>query len=452
VSSDRAEALSQGIAYLRQAAELSVTRLEPEPALEALAAAQLLDERLARGVDHTVVALQGGTGSGKSSLFNAVSEMSFSEVGPVRPTTSKATACVWGPGAEELLNWLGVERDSWIKRDSVLETHIGELRGLILVDLPDYDSAVEANHLIADRVLPLADVVIWVTDPQKYADPALHERFVEAAKTHQGRLNMVVLNQVDTLTEAEAARVEESLVGLLVADGLTDPVVALTSAKTGAGVDAVRQALMDQTAHGTTGMRRAASDLEAAARALAQGCAVPADGSTKPAEQTWLGRATRAVADLWTAVAMGAEGVVKPQAPDLTIVRQGLALWLAEAAAVLPHTWASTVAYALATPANTRTRLEEALAEVPLPPEAGLWARLFSSAKAEARRRDELASNVRAAIEPVLGRTLAEPTCHVLADFEQLATLINKTIAISTEALAPLPASQVAPQTAAQPA
>ena len=53
--------------------------------------------RLALSRDHTVVALAGATGSGKSSLFNALARLELSPVGVRRPTTGVAHACVWGP-------------------------------------------------------------------------------------------------------------------------------------------------------------------------------------------------------------------------------------------------------------------------------------------------------------------------------------------------------------------
>src|SRR5262245_34078370 len=68
-------------------------------------------ERLRLSGDHTVVALAGGTGSGKSSLFNAICGLELSPTGLRRPMTSLAHACVWGlDGAGPLLDWLGVEK------------------------------------------------------------------------------------------------------------------------------------------------------------------------------------------------------------------------------------------------------------------------------------------------------------------------------------------------------
>ncbi|MDR2373374.1 MAG: 50S ribosome-binding GTPase [Bifidobacteriaceae bacterium] len=424
--------LRSGIDKLRQAADLLARRLDEASALEALAAAELLSERLDRGVDHTVVALSGGTGSGKSSVFNAIAEMAFAPVGVVRPTTSKATACVWGSGAEELLEWLGIGRDSWIKRDSVLESHIGELRGLILVDLPDYDSASEANHEIAERVLALADVLVSVTDPQKYADQSLNERFVATAKAHPGRVAMVVLNQIDTVAPADAEAIARSLTGMLVERGLTDPIVALTSAKTGAGVDALRAALMERMAQQTMAMTRAGADLSAAAKRL--GAAGQLGGTDGPvvidvrAESEWLGRAEAAAQAIWLEAAIGRESVRAPEAPGLDAIRQAASVWAAEAATALPDQWAMAVVYALASAENIASRLRQALAEVQTPPPGGFWARLLRGARVERRRRAELEDAVRRALAVVIDRALARPTQQVLDDRRSFADLIVEVV------------------------
>ncbi len=84
--------------------------------LRARAVADRAGERLRLSGEHTVVALAGSTGSGKSSLFNALAGEELSPVGVRRPTTSKAHACVWGSeGATALVQWLGVPRrqTSW---------------------------------------------------------------------------------------------------------------------------------------------------------------------------------------------------------------------------------------------------------------------------------------------------------------------------------------------------
>src|ERR1700733_10033323 len=67
-------------------------------------------ERLRLSANHTVAVLAGGTGSGKSSLFNRLAGADFSPVGITRPVTLNPHACVWGmEGAGPLLEWLGVQ-------------------------------------------------------------------------------------------------------------------------------------------------------------------------------------------------------------------------------------------------------------------------------------------------------------------------------------------------------
>src|ERR1700691_6087175 len=136
-------------------------------------------ERLRLSSNHTVVALAGGTGSGKSTLFNALAGASFSPPGVTRPTTRHAHACVWGmQGAAPLLDWLNVQRRHRYARASVLDSGESDLDGLILLDLPDHDSVVTASMAAVDRLSKLADLVIWVLDPQKYADAAVHNRYL----------------------------------------------------------------------------------------------------------------------------------------------------------------------------------------------------------------------------------------------------------------------------------
>ena len=62
--------------------------IEPAVRADVMATIERCESRLALGVDHTVVALAGGTGSGKSSLFNALTGTQFAVPGVARPTTS----------------------------------------------------------------------------------------------------------------------------------------------------------------------------------------------------------------------------------------------------------------------------------------------------------------------------------------------------------------------------
>ncbi len=67
-------------------------------------------ERLRLSSHHTIAVLAGGTGSGKSSLFNQLAGAQFSPAGVLRPVTREPHACVWGmEGAGPLLDWLGIQ-------------------------------------------------------------------------------------------------------------------------------------------------------------------------------------------------------------------------------------------------------------------------------------------------------------------------------------------------------
>src|SRR5262249_59196746 len=100
-------------------------------------------ERLRMSAHHTIVVLGGGTGSGKSSLFNQLAGAQFSPVGVLRPVTREPHACVWGmEGSGPLLDWLGIQPRRRYARSSALEEGDRALTGLLLVDLPDHDSVV----------------------------------------------------------------------------------------------------------------------------------------------------------------------------------------------------------------------------------------------------------------------------------------------------------------------
>ena len=63
--------------------------------------------------DTLVVALAGGTGSGKSSLLNAIAGRRIAEAGVLRPTTEQALAWIPTdpePGLVELLGSVGDRR------------------------------------------------------------------------------------------------------------------------------------------------------------------------------------------------------------------------------------------------------------------------------------------------------------------------------------------------------
>ena len=222
-------------------------------------------ERLRLSADHTVVVLAGGTGSGKSSLFNRLAGADFSPVGVVRPVTREAYACVWGmDGSAPLLDWLGVRDRNRYARSSALGEGERSLSGLLLLDLPDHDSVLSGESGSVNRLVSLADLMVWVLDPQKYADAAVHSRYLMPMAGHSSVI-AVVLNQVDLLTPEQTSDCVTDLQRLLDTEGLHDSPVLVTSAITGAGLDDLRETLAKAVTARRASTERLSADVDALA-------------------------------------------------------------------------------------------------------------------------------------------------------------------------------------------
>ena len=256
------------------------------PGVEIQQARELLgriDRRRALSAEHTVIGLFGATGSGKSSLVNALVGTEISRAAVRRPTTAAPVAAVLGErGSEALLDWLGVEQRHHLDgTDTALARAAqparqgrrarrdpdGSVPGIVLLDLPDLDSVETANRAIAERMTGMVDVLVWVTDPQKYADAVLHQEFVRRFAGHDA-VTVLVLNQIDRLREGERTAVLESLTGIARADGLDRAPVLATSATTGEGVEQLREHLIDIARGREAVSARHRADVHGAAEAL----------------------------------------------------------------------------------------------------------------------------------------------------------------------------------------
>lgn len=280
---------------LDEALEALDGRGDPRLLERARAVSARAGDRLRLSGEHTVVALAGSTGSGKSSLFNALVGAEVSPVGVLRPTTSKAYACVWGSeGATPLVQWLGVPRrhttwrhgsqDAW-GRDRAVTSADDELDGLVLLDLPDHDSTVVEHQQEVDRLVELVDLLVWVVDPQKYADQVLHERYLRNLANHSD-VTVVVLNQVDTVNPFAAAECADDLRRLLDEDGLRRSPVLTCSARTGAGLPALRTLLAEAVSRRRARNDRLVADIENVVDSLAP-CVGPDEptGVDRPARE-----------------------------------------------------------------------------------------------------------------------------------------------------------------------
>ncbi|WP_437065028.1 GTPase [Streptomyces sp. enrichment culture] len=368
---------------LRELVGLSRTRLDSRTLAEA---GRVLDEAAARrrlSGQHTVVAIAGATGSGKSQLFNALAGVTISETGVRRPTTSAPIACSWSDGAATLIDRLGIP-PRLRRRPAQHADAEGQLRGLVLVDLPDLDSAVVQHREQADRVLALVDAVIWVVDPEKYADAVLHERYLRSMAGH-AEVMFVVLNQIDRLPGEGTEQVLDDLRRLLDEDGVAlgeyeEPgaTVLALSALTGDGVGELREALGQFVAERGAPARRISADLDAAAGRLrplyanGQRCglseqardefsarladAVGATAAGEAAERAWLRNANRACGTPWLRLWRWYQGRGEPNTGSVLLraqadeeatarqrVEQAVRTVAERAAAGLPAPWAQAV-------------------------------------------------------------------------------------------------------------
>lgn len=113
-----------------------------------------------------VVATFGGTGTGKSSLVNALVGGELTAAGRQRPTTTQPVLLIH----EELQSEaLGFDTDGFLIRRSSAET----LRNFVLIDCPDPDtsedgSIPDSNLAILRSVVPHCDVLLFASTQQKY--------------------------------------------------------------------------------------------------------------------------------------------------------------------------------------------------------------------------------------------------------------------------------------------
>lgn len=313
---------ARSVASLKDAISYGEGRVPETVLLDAAETLERLSQRRELSTEHTVIGFFGATGSGKSTLFNAIAGQNIALSAPTRPTTSTVQAAIWeAEGSEELLDWLGIDKRVYPQTQALaaegdategneaggnnkatgnnksaggvaapnavtepapgLFNRIrravggrGEMRtrtgGLILLDMPDFDSVTTTNRDLAARMMRYVDVLVWVVDPQKYADAVIHRDFMVPLAA-SGAQALCVLNQADKLAPAEVPAVLASLTRLLQAEGteahlLSAPIAV--SARTGEGVDVLRDLLAQVAAAKSLSLQRTDAQLHATASQL----------------------------------------------------------------------------------------------------------------------------------------------------------------------------------------
>lgn len=237
-----------------------------------------------------VLALLGGTGSGKSSLLNALAGEPVAEVSPLRPHTARPLA--WVPRRAEpalgrLLDRLGV--DERVAHD--------RFPGIALLDLTDLDSIATAHRARVEALLPDIDGVIWVLDPVKYHDPVLHDEFIAPLADSADQF-VFVLNQIDRLGPDELEVVLADLVATLEWEGVEQPVVFAVAADPPRGgpvaIEDLAAHLRDRLDAKRVQLGKVLADTRRTVRGLAEAAGVR-QGGTLHFEERW-GREVEAIA------------------------------------------------------------------------------------------------------------------------------------------------------------
>ncbi len=367
-------------------------------------------ERFEAGAEVTVAALLGGSGSGKSSLFNALTGLRFADVSDVRPTTRVPSACYWNVEATGILDMLEVPASRRIAHDSVLVDDDGALDSLVLIDFPDHDSYRLENTALMERILPLVDVLIWVVDPQKYADQLLHGAYLEALHGRRDA-TMIVVNHVDALPAGRLELLINDVKKKLAADGLPDVPVVPASARSGYGIGEIKERIAAFVAQEDIASTTAAADLDTLRRRLQR--------ELGEAEAPLTGEAVRE-AEERIASAMGIPAVAaalrsRRGAPIPTLENAPTAMttairdsWIAHARAGLPPLWQKAVEEAVPPVDRLRRAIAAGLRGVATP----------SSAPFGRTKREALASryetDARQAIAAVVDEMLVEPAREIL--------------------------------------
>ena len=174
-----------------------------------------------------VLGLIGGTGSGKSSLLNAIAGERLASVSALRPHTDRPLAWLPENSAPSLLELLD--------NAGIIDRHVQSIYpDIALLDLPDIDSVAVNHRRSVEELLPEMDGVLWLLDPDKYRDTALHRDFLAPLARYREQFAFV-LNKIDLIPPDDRKALVDDLRLALERDGYDDPDILVTAADPPAG-------------------------------------------------------------------------------------------------------------------------------------------------------------------------------------------------------------------------
>ena len=199
-------------------------------------------------LDAPLLAVIGGsTGSGKSTLVNAVLRERVSNPGVIRPTTRQPVLVANPADADwfnspQVLPGLARSHGAGDEQSTTLRlVPTGSIpEGLALLDAPDFDSIDDRNRALASQLLAAADLWVFVTTPARYADQLVWNFLHDAAS--RGIEVLVVLNRLD---ESSAETVPDDLRRMMDEAGLHGATVFTVPFVPGLGGDSGEEFLQD---------------------------------------------------------------------------------------------------------------------------------------------------------------------------------------------------------------
>ena len=170
-----------------------------------------------------VVMLMGGTGVGKSTLLNALAGGPIAEASFARPTTRDPVVYYHESVKPDRL-------DPALRQCRLAPHDRPALEQKVLVDTPDLDSNDLSNREKLQRLLPVADVVLYVGSQEKYHDKLGWDLFLEQRRR---RAFAFILNKWDRCVHAGTSglRPDEDLLRDLEAEGFHNPLLFRTCAQ-----------------------------------------------------------------------------------------------------------------------------------------------------------------------------------------------------------------------------
>lgn len=167
-----------------------------------------------------VVAVAGGTNTGKSTLFNLLLDEKVSPSVMTAAATrhpvlaanaERAAQCLNGALVPEFRAMALSDPQAAVSQgypeDALFVAETANLSdNMVLLDTPDVDSIDRANWEVADNIRAAGDVLLAILTAEKYRDDRVVEFFREARAS--GRIVIPIMNKANPAKDFEVARVQ----------------------------------------------------------------------------------------------------------------------------------------------------------------------------------------------------------------------------------------------------